>query len=148
MSAVLTIAAAVGLGAVGAVVPWVCTEAALVSAVILLPPRLVPVLVLGVALAQVAGKGALYGVARWAPRAVPQKARERLERLSARCRRRGPSGLVLASSSLGIPPFYAVTLACGTLAVPLARFLAAALAGSLIRYAAFALATELARGVV
>jgi membrane protein YqaA with SNARE-associated domain len=148
MNAAITIAGAVGLCALGSVAPWVCSEAAVVSAVVLLPPRLVPLLVLCAAVGQVAGKGALYGVARWAPRAVPQGARARLERVSARCRGRRPSGLVLASSTLGVPPFYVVTLACGTLAVPFDRFLAAALAGSLIRYAAFALATELARGAV
>jgi membrane protein YqaA with SNARE-associated domain len=127
-------------------VPWLNTEAAVVAAALLLPPPLVPLLVLGAALAQVAAKGALYGVARWAPHGLPRRARAGLQRACAFARGRSLTLTVLTSSTVGVPPFYLVTLACGTAAVPFGRFLAAALVGTAVRYAVLSLATVLVRG--
>lgn len=143
----IALAAALGLCVVGGFLPWVNTEAAVVGAALLLPPPLVPLLVVGAALAQVLAKGTLYGLARWAPQGMPRKARAQLERVSQLARRRRSLTLtVLASSTLGVPPFYLVTLACGTLAVPFGAFLAAAFVGSVIRYAVLSLATVLVWG--
>jgi membrane protein YqaA with SNARE-associated domain len=47
---------------------------------------------------------------------------------------------------VGVPPFYLVTLACGTVAVPFGPFLTAALVGTAVRYAVLSLATVLVRG--
>jgi membrane protein YqaA with SNARE-associated domain len=147
MDAGVALAGALGLCVLGGFLPWVNTEAAVVGAALLLPPPLVPVLVLGAALAQVAAKSTLYGLARWAPRGMPRRARGQLERVSGLARRRRSLPLtVLASSTLGIPPFYLVTLACGTVSVPFGAFLAAAFLGSVVRYAVLSLATLLVRG--
>lgn len=146
MDAVTALAGAIGFCIVGGLVPWLNTEAAVVAAALVLPPPLVPLLVLGAALAQVTAKGALYGVARWAPRGLPRKARAGLERASGLARGRSLTAMVLASATVGFPPFYLVTLACGTVAVPLGRFLAAALVGTAVRYAVLSLATVLVRG--
>jgi membrane protein YqaA with SNARE-associated domain len=141
------LAGALGLCLVGAFLPWANIEAAVVGAALVLPPPLVPLLVVGAALAQVLAKGTVYGLARWAPQGLPQKARARLERLSELARRRrSPTLTVLASSTVGVPPFYLVTVACGTVAVPFGAFLAAAFVGSVIRYAVLSLATVLVRG--
>ena len=147
MDAVIALAGALGICLVGGFVPWVNTEAAVVGAALLLPPGFLPVLVLGAALAQVFAKGTLYGLARWAPHRMPHKARAQLERVSELALRRRSLGLtVLASSAFGFPPFYLVTLACGTVALPFRAFLAPALAGSVVRYAVLSLATVLVRG--
>ncbi len=147
MDPAVALAGAIGFCVVGGLLPWMNTEAAIVGAALLLPPPLVPLLVVGAALAQVAAKGVLYGIARWAPRGLPQKARAGLERASGLARRRRSLTLtVLASSTVGVPPFYLVTLACGTVAVPFGPFLAAALAGTVARYAVLSLATVLVRG--
>ncbi|HSD29036.1 MAG TPA: hypothetical protein VLL75_17180 [Vicinamibacteria bacterium] len=147
MDAGLALAGAIGFCVVGGLVPWLNTEAAVVGAALLLPPPLVPLLVVGAAIAQVTAKGALYGVARWAPRGLPQKARAGLERAARFARgRRSLTRTVLTSSTVGVPPFYLVALACGTVAVPFGPFLTAALAGTAVRYAVLSLAMILARG--
>ena len=143
----IALAGALGLCLVGGFLPWMNTEAAVVGAALVLPPPLVPLLVVGAALAQVLAKGTVYGLARWAPQGMPRKARARLERVSGLARlRRAPTLTVLASSTVGVPPFYLVTLACGTVAVPFGAFLAAAFVGSVIRYAVLSLATVLVWG--
>lgn len=143
----IVLAGALGLCVVGGFLPWANTEAAVVGAALVLPPPLVPLLVVGAALAQVFAKGTIYGLARWAPQGMPQKARAQIERISRLARRRRSQTLtVLASSTLGVPPFYLVTLACGTVAVPFGAFLAAAFVGSVIRYAVLSLATVLMWG--
>lgn len=141
----IALAGALGLCLVGGFLPWVNAEAAVVGAALVLPPPLVPLLVVGAALAQVTAKGTLYGLARWAPQGLPQKARAQLERLSGLARRRRYPTL-FASSTLGVPPFYLVTLASGTVAVPFGAFLAAGFGGSVIRYAVVAITTLLVRG--
>ena len=60
-------------------------------------------------------------------------------------RRRSLRLTVLASSTVGVPPFYLVTLACGTVAVPPGAFLAAAFLGTAVRYAVLSAATVLLR---
>jgi len=106
-----------------------------------------PFLVLGAATAQVLAKGALYGLARWAPRGLPRRAQAGIQRVSAlAARRRSPTLTVLASSTLGVPPFYLVALACGTLAVPFGAFLSAAFVGAAVRHAVVSLAAILVRG--
>jgi len=143
----LALAGALGICVLGGFLPWVNTEAAVVAAAMLLPPRLVPLLVLGAALAQVLAKGTLYGLARWAPRGMPQRARAQLARISPlAARRRSLTLTVLASSTVGVPPFYLVSLACGTLSAPFGAFLSAAFIGAVLRYAVVSLATVLVRG--
>jgi membrane protein YqaA with SNARE-associated domain len=145
----LALGAALALCLVGGFLPWVNTEAAVAAAALLLPPAALPFLVIGAAAAQVLAKGSLYGLARWAPRGLPRGAQSRIGRLSARvAARRAPALTVLASSSLGIPPFYLTALACGAVAVPPAAFLAAAFAGGLLRYAVVSLAALVVKGGV
>jgi membrane protein YqaA with SNARE-associated domain len=140
------LAGALGVCVVGGFLPWVNTEAAVVGAALLLPRGILPLLVLGAAGIQVVAKGTLYGLARWAPRGLPRRARERLERLSGlAARRRSLALTVLSSSTVGVPPLYLMTLACGTVAVPPGAFLAAAFVGTVVRYAVIALATVLLR---
>src|SRR5262245_38771239 len=42
---------------------------------------------------------------------------------------------LLCSAATGVPPFYVITIAAGTLRVPFARFFAVGLAGRIIRFA-------------
>jgi membrane protein YqaA with SNARE-associated domain len=147
MDQALALAAALGVCIVGGFLPWVNTEAAVVAAALWLPPGALPFLVLGAATAQVVAKGVLYGLARWAPRGLPRRAQAGLQKVSALAAgRRSPTLTVLASSTLGVPPFYLVALACGTLAVPFGAFLSAAFVGAAVRYAVVSLAAVLVRG--
>jgi len=147
MDAGAALVGALGICLLGGFLPWVNTEAAVVGAAWLLPPAFVPLLVLGAALAQVLAKGTLYSLARWAPNRMPQRARAQLERVSELAwRRRSLALTVLVSSTLGVPPFYLVSLGCGAVALSFRVFLAAALTGALARYAVLSLATVLVRG--
>jgi membrane protein YqaA with SNARE-associated domain len=147
MDQALALAAALGICIVGGFLPWVNTEAAVVAAALWLPPGALPFLVLGAATAQVVAKGVLYGLARWAPRGLPRRAQAGIQRVSALAAgRRSPTFTVLASSALGVPPFYLVALACGTLAVPFGAFLSAAFVGAAVRFAVVSLAAVLVRG--
>jgi membrane protein YqaA with SNARE-associated domain len=140
------LASALAVCAVGGFLPWVNTEAVVVGSALLLPRGALPLLVLGAAAVQVLCKGALYGVARWAPRAMPRRAHARLERISALAAgRRSLTLTVLASSTVGVPPLYLVSLACGTVAVPPGAFLGAAFFGTVVRYAVLSVATVLLR---
>ena len=56
--------------------------------------------------------------------------------------------LVLVSSIVGIPPFYLVTMAAGTLRVDFGRFFAAGTVGRLVRFGALALVPHLVRRAV
>jgi len=132
---------------VAALLPWANAEAAIVGATLLLPREALPLLVLGAAAAQVTAKSAVYGLARWAPDRMPARARATLARVHTLARRRSALTVtVLASSALGVPPFYLVALACGAAAAPLGAFVAAAFAGMVLRYGVLAGAVALAWG--
>ena len=146
MEASVALAGALGICLIGGFLPWVNTEAAVVGAALLLPTAALPLLVVGAASAQVLAKSTVYATARWAPARMPSWAPARLERLRGLGgRRRTPLLTVLASSTIGVPPFYLVALACGTVAVPFRVFLSTAFAGMVVRYAVLAVATALVR---
>jgi len=121
--------------ALSGVVPWISAEVALVGAAMLLPSGTLPLLVAGSAMCQVAGKGAVYTLARWAPQRLPSRATRALGRMSRhRLERRRLLPLTALSAACGLPPFYLVTLAAGLLGLPLAGFVGASLFGTAIRY--------------
>lgn len=123
--------------ALGGVLPWISAEAVLLGAALALPPSLLPALVLSCALGQMVGKGGLYGVMRWAPHRLPQRARRVLNRVEPLSRRpRLLGGSVFTGAAAGLPPFYLVTLASGLAGLPLATFALAGLGGCLVRYGA------------
>lgn len=147
MEPVFILAGALALCMVAAFLPWANAEAAIVGAVLLLPRWALPLLVLGAAAAQVIAKSAVYAAARRAPERMPTRARAVLARMrTLALRRRALVLTVLGSSTLGVPPFYLVALACGAAAAPLAVFVLAGFTGMLLRYAALAGAVLLAGG--
>lgn len=120
---------------VGGFLPWVNTEIVVVGASFILPPSVAPALVIACALAQMASKATIYGITRWAPERLPERARRLIARAERyRGRRLILGGAVLSGALIAIPPFYLVTLACGVLRVPFAVFAAAGLLGTSVRY--------------
>ncbi len=71
---------AVATCAAGGIFPWINSEVVVIGASILLPGSSLPALVLGCASAQMIAKGFLYGITRWAPTSLPQKATKMLEK--------------------------------------------------------------------
>jgi len=121
--------------AAGSVFPWISGEAVVAGAALMVPDSQLIALVVGCAVAQMAGKLGIYAMARWAPERMPERARRLLARTD-RFRAR-PALLVWATatgSMVALPPFYLVTLASGVLRVPIAHFAIAGLCGTLARY--------------
>ena len=121
--------------ALGGILPWISAEAVLLATALALPPGLLPTLVLSCALGQMVGKGGLYGLMRWAPHRLPERARRVLDRVEPLSRRSGILGSsVFTGAAAGLPPFYLVTLASGLAGLPLATFALAGLGGCVLRY--------------
>ena len=119
----------------GGILPWINSEIAVVSASLLLPEAVVPALVLACAGGQMAAKCGLYGITRWAPHRLPERARSMLDRVQKyRDRRAILAAAAFSGALVAVPPFYLVTLACGVLRVPFPVFAAAGLAGTTLRY--------------
>ena len=124
-----------------AVVPWVNAEVLVVSLATVADTRVeLALLVLIVTVGQMAGKCVVYwagrrGAARPSPRVAVV-----LERWRARLtgRRWAALGLVFASSSLGVPPFYLMSLLAGAMRVNFAHYLLWGTAGRLVRFGATA----------
>jgi len=126
----------------GGVMPWINSEVAVAGAAVLLPTSAGPALVLLCAAAQMTAKCGLYGVTRWAPDRLPDRARLLLARVEHYRERRRILGLAVFSGAfVALPPFYLVTLACGVLRVPFVLFAVAGMAGTAARYGLLVWAT-------
>lgn len=127
------------MGLVSGLVPALNTEAYLLMVAAVAPREAVLPAVAFVTLGQMVAKGLLYLVGSGAvsSRLLGARAgrvagmRQRLVRMRA-----GASALVFSSAATGIPPFYLVSLAAGSLRFSLARFLLVGGSGRLLRFAA------------
>ncbi|MGE0451373.1 MAG: VTT domain-containing protein [Vicinamibacterales bacterium] len=138
-----------GLTIVSALVPWINAEVILLSFVAQAPsPAAVIGFIVVATVGQMVGKCLLY----WTSRRTLQH-RFKSGRVAASFERlrtdlaghpRRAVGMVLLSSSVGLPPFYLVTIAAGTLRVNFRLFVAAGGVGRLVRFAAIGLAARLA----
>ncbi|MEJ2541668.1 MAG: hypothetical protein P8188_17170 [Gemmatimonadota bacterium] len=130
---------AAGTCALGAVLPWISTEAVLLGALLALPASWVPAAVAACAAGQMTGKAGLYLLARSAPHRLPDRAAGVLARARGLARRpRFLAAAVLTGSAVALPPFYLITLASGLARLPFALFTAAGLLGCLLRYGVLA----------
>lgn len=138
-----------GLTIVSALVPWVNAEVILLGYVAQAPTQSAVIgFILIATVGQMLGKCVLY----WTSRGTLQHSFKsgRIAQSFERIRNSlagHPSravGIVLLSSTVGLPPFYLVTMAAGTLRVNFQLFVAAGSVGRLIRFGAIGLATHLA----
>jgi membrane protein YqaA with SNARE-associated domain len=119
----------------GGILPWINSELVILASAALLPPVTLPILVVACAAAQIASKSVVYGITRWAPHRLPERAQAVLARAEKyRDRRRLLTGAVFVGAAVSVPPFYLVTLASGLLRVPFVLFVLAGLSGTLARY--------------
>lgn len=129
---------------VSALVPWVNSEVIVLSLSALVPSRVGQVmLVLFAAAGQMTGKSVLF----WAGRRVVRlrSAQRTLELWSRKFERRQSSSLTVLflSSTLGVPPFYPMSVLAGSLRVPFGRFVAVGAVGRLLRYGVLVFAPHL-----
>jgi membrane protein YqaA with SNARE-associated domain len=128
-----------GLGS--GLVPFLNTEAFVMALAAVAPPSvLVPVVVL-TTLGQMVAKSLLY-LAGSGVVSLPLlggrgrglgELRDRLDR-----ERAGAAAVVFASATIGLPPFYLLSVVAGSLRWPLARFLLVGGGGRLLRFAVIA----------
>ena len=126
--------------AVSGVLPLVSAELLVVAAAAAVPGLAVPLVAAVSAIGQMSAKTLLFSLARWAPAKLPVKARARIEKASEAVSERGgaASSIVFTSATLGFPPFYGVSLACGTLQMPLLPFILSGTAGRVVRFGVLA----------
>jgi len=129
---------------VSGVLPVVNAELLVVAAAVAAPGIGVPLVAAVSTVGQMVSKTFLFGLARWAPARLPEKARATLQRASdALARRGGAAGsLVFTSAAIGLPPFYGVSLASGALGMRLRTFLVSGGVGRLVRFGVLAWAAR------
>ena len=120
-----------------AMIPLLHAETYLVTASLVAPPELRWPLVIAATTGQMLGKVGMYYAGRGV-RLIPGERIERRIRLATeryRGERQLGRGLVFVSAASGLPPFYLVSIAAGTLTFPLMPFIILGFAGRLIRFA-------------
>lgn len=137
-------AAAFGFAALSGVIPLLNAEVYLVGAVLVMG-KLPAAVALGVVVAagQMVAKAGIYhavhGATNLAGRRKHARGLERARALAERWRDR-ELALVFVSSSVGLPPFYVVSILAGALEVPFKKFMALGFVGRSIRFVAIAVA--------
>lgn len=139
-----------GVAVLSAVIPVINIEIYLLGASALAPREMVIPLVIAGTLGQVIGKIALYYAGTGALKIPGKRLQAALQRMNTQMQERPRMGgaLVFASATLGLPPYYLVTLAAGAAKMNLPMFLAVSLVGRLIRFAIVVAVPQLAREVV
>lgn len=151
MTTIGALLATFGVCLLSAVVPFVNAELYLLAAAAVASSRLVPALVVAAALGQMLGKSFMYYAGRGALRLPSERLRRMVATVERRYRQEGAAGaaiggtVILASASLGLPPFYVVSIACGVLRIPFAQFFVLGLLGRLVRFGVVVLGPQLAR---
>lgn len=147
MSPILIWLTTVGVCVVSALIPLVNAEIYLLSVVALAPAGMALPLALAATIGQMIGKTVMYFAAQGALRLPGKWMQGRLAAAEGWLReRRSIGGLALISSATtGIPPFYAMTVACGILRFRFSYFLAVGFVGRLVRFSLLVLVPQYLR---
>jgi membrane protein YqaA with SNARE-associated domain len=139
-----------GVALLSAVIPLINIEIYLLGASALAPRAMVIPLIVAGTLGQVIGKIALYYAGTGALKLPGKRLQAALQRMNTQMQERPNMGgaLVFASATLGLPPYYLVTLAAGAAKMNLPMFLLVSLVGRLIRFTIVVAVPQLARDVV
>ena len=120
-----------------AMIPVLHAETYLVTASLVAPPELRWPLVIAATTGQMLGKVGMYYAGRGIRLIPGGRMQRRIQLATARFgeKRQIGNGLVFVSALSGLPPFYLVSIAAGTLTFPLMPFIILGFAGRLIRFA-------------
>ena len=126
----------VAVSVVSALVPFINAELYLLSVVALAPAGMALPLALAATVGQMIGKVVMYYIAQGALRVPGKWMQGRLTAAEGWLQQRKNVGglALLASATTGIPPFYAMTVACGILRFRFLHFLAVGFFGRLVRF--------------
>jgi membrane protein YqaA with SNARE-associated domain len=136
-----------GVAVASAVIPVINIEIYLLGASALVPRAMVIPLIVAATLGQVIGKIALYYAGAGALKLPGKRLQAAMEKMNTQLQERPRLGgsLVFVSATLGLPPYYLVTLAAGAARMNLTMFLLVSLVGRLIRFTIVVAVPQLAR---
>jgi membrane protein YqaA with SNARE-associated domain len=135
---------------VGSIVPFVNTEIYLLSASALAPRAFVMPLVVAATLGQSLGKVAMYYAGRGVLRLPAGRMRRGIDSVQASLEARPRAGklLLLSSAVVGLPPLYAMAIACGAARMGLLPFVVLTTAGRFVHFAVVVIVPQLAKGLL
>lgn len=130
-----------------AVIPVLHAEAYLVAASLLAPPELRWPLIIAATCGQMLGKVGMYYAGRGVRLIPGERIQRRIRMATERYRDKAQigGGLVFLSAASGLPPFYIVSIAAGTLTFPLMPFIALGFLGRFLRFTAAVFLPHLGR---
>ena len=136
-----------GVCIAGAIVPFINTEIYLLSVSALSPRTYVGPLVLAAAFGQMVGKVLMFYGGRGVLRIRHERVRRPVERLRAKLESRPwfSKAVLLSSATLGLPPLYVMSIACGTIGMSVLSFFVIGSVGRLIHFAVVALIPQYAK---
>ena len=136
-----------GVCVVGAVVPFVNTEIYLLSVSALSPRAFVAPLVVAATVGQMTGKVAMFYAGRGVLRIRGERLRGGLAALRARLEARPTAAklVLFGSATVGVPPLYLMTVACGAVGMGIVPFVVIGTVGRLIHFTVVALLPQYAK---
>jgi len=123
--------------AISGPLPVVHSELYLFTVSVASPARWVWALIIAAVLGQLAGKSLLYFVGRGAIRIRSERFQRMIQGAQAKMQAnpRTGGGILFVSATLGLPPMFPTTLACGAARMNYAWFLILTAAGRFVHYA-------------
>lgn len=139
-----------GFAVLSGIVPVLNCEIFLLGLAVAKPDSDVAVVALLAAAGQMLAKALMYGAGVGVLRLPGRRLETALARVHAQVERmRGNVGaLVLVSATVGLPPFYVVTVASGVARYPFGLFMALGFAGRFLRFAAVLLSPQAVRWLI
>lgn len=137
-----------GMAVLSAVIPIINIEIYLLGASALAPREFALPLVLAGTIGQVLGKIALYYVGTGALKLPGKRLKTALERAQERVKQNPRLGgaLLFASASVGLPPFYLMTIVAGAARMNLLAFIVLGFLGRMIRFGVIVMAPHVVKG--
>ena len=139
-----------GVCIAGSIIPFINTEIYLISVSALSPGAFVGPLVVAATVGQMLGKVLMF----YAGRGVGRIRNERVQRSVASLRERletrplAAKVVLFSSATVGLPPLYVMSVACGTLGMGILSFVAIGSVGRLIHFAVVALVPQYAKALL
>jgi membrane protein YqaA with SNARE-associated domain len=132
---------------IGSVIPLVNTEIYLLSVSALSPMEFMGPLVIAAAFGQMVGKVGMFYAGRGLLRIRSEKVRSRVIAVRDRMEARPKLAKVtlFASATIGLPPLYVVSIACGTIGMGVLSFFTIGSVGRLIHFAVVAYLPQFAK---
>lgn len=150
MSLLLLWLTTLGVCIAGAIVPFINTEIYLLSVSALSPRSFVAPLVIAATLGQMIGKVVMFYAGRGVLRFRSERVRRGISRVRARLEGRPRAAwlILFSSATVGLPPLYAVTVACGAIGMSLFSFFVIGTVGRLIHFSVVALLPQYIKGAL